>query len=726
MKKTVLRPTLLACAIATVTLGTLVSTPSFAQDESADKARVLKTVKVDANAEAASEDTESYTVESSNVATGLNLSLRDIPQSVSVITNEFMKDQAMDSVTDALRSTTGVSVKAVDRGRNSLSARGFDIANYQIDGVAVVTGNIGVETANTAIYDRVEILRGATGLLGGEGNPSATVNLVRKRANSKTFVGEVDVTLGSWDHRGGTIDLTTPLNADGSVRVRAVAGKNEQDAFIDYENTENTVLYAVLDADISENTQFSIGGSNERTKRNGVYWGGLSFWFADGSRTDWDRSKTTAPKWNQWDTEETTFFTRLDHTFSNNWVVSANASLYKQDEYSNLLWAWGEPDKTTGEGMSAYPYLYVAKPEQTQFGFQATGPFNLFNRDHELTVGFTHNEYEGGWDNGGEPLSAIPEMGNFFNWDGSYARPVWDKPYKASFETRTQDSLYTAARLQVTDAFKFIVGTRLSNWELDAEAAAWTPEAYTITNDNIVTPYLGAIYDLNEQLSAYASYADIFRTQTARDRNGDYLDPLSGETYETGLKGAFFDGALNASGAIFFTQQDNLATTDEGYFVPGTTTLASYGAKGTKSKGYEFEVSGELAINWDLSLGWTHFSAKDAEDNDVAVEHPRKMLKLFSKYTLDGNWSGLSFGGGINWQSEEPRTGTNPATGTEEKVGQSSYAIANVMTQYEINKNLSLQLNLNNIFDEKYYESSWGTFTYGEPRSARLTMKYRF
>lgn len=726
--RTIFRRTLIASVIASTTLCTAVTMAQTSEAKIDDEKELvtLKTVKVSATAETVTENTGSYTVESSNIATGLNLSLRDIPQSVTVITSELMEDLAMDSVTDALRSTTGVSVKATDRGRNSLSARGFDINNYQIDGVPTVTGNIGIETANTAIYDRIEIVRGATGLLSGEGDPSAAVNLVRKRADSKTFASKVELSLGSWDHLGGVIDVSTPVNSEGTVRVRAIAGKMEQDAFIDLENTDNTVFYAVLDADITEDTQFSFGASDERTKRNGIYWGGLPIWFSDGSRTDWDRADTTAATWNQWDTEEQTLFTTLSHQLSNGWVVRANASYYQQDEYSNLLWVTGEPDKMTGEGMDAYPYLYETEPEQSQFGFQATGPFSLFGRDHELMFGLTHSEYEGGWDNGGEPLSAISPVGNFYEWDGSYPEPVWDTPYKGSYETRTQDAAYTAARLQITDAFKFIVGARLNNSEVDVEEAAWTPEAYTITNDHILTPYLGAIYDVSEQVSAYASYTDIFKTQTARDRNGDYLDPLSGDAYEAGLKGAFFDGALNTSGAIFLIQQDNYAVTDEGYFIPGTTTPASYGAKGTESKGYELEVSGEIASNWDLSLGWTQFSAKDANDNDVAIEHPRKMLKLFTKYTLQGAWEELSVGGGLNWQSEELRKDTNPATGNEEKVGQPSYTLANLMAQYDFNKNLSLQLNLDNIFDEKYYESSWGTFTYGEPRSARLTMNYRF
>ncbi len=688
----------------------------------------LTAVKVEALEEKnASEETESYTVISTPSATGLNLSLRDTPQAASVITQQVIQDQAMDSISDALRSATGISVKAVDRGRNSLSARGFDISNYQLDGVPTVTGNIGLENASTVIYDRVEIVRGSTGLLNGSGDPSATVNLVRKRANSENFAGNVELTLGSWDQRGGTIDLGSALVSDGSVRARFIAHREEADSFIDLENTENTVLYTIVDADLGDSTRFSIGGSDERTERNGIYWGGLPIWFADGTRTHWKRSKTTATHWNQWDTKEQNVFTTLDHSFANNWTLRANASFYRQDEDSNLLWVWGEPDKTTGEGMSAYPYLYGAAPKQSQFGLMASGPFSLFGRDHELVVGLMRSKHEGGWDNGGVPESTVPGVGNFYDWDGSYPAPVWNPTELGSFDTTNQSAAYTSARLQFTDNFKLIAGARLSNWETTSDPAVWNGGAgYHISHDNLLTPYLGAIYDLSAQVSAYASYSEIFKAQTARDRNGGYLDPLTGNSYEIGVKSAFFDGGLNASAAVFYVEQDNFAVRDGDNKVPGTNIQAFYGAKGTESKGYELEVVGELATNWDLTLGWTHFSAKDAEDNDVAVEHPRKVLKLFTKYRLSGALDGLSVGGGVDWQSEEPRRQVNPATGVEEKIGQPGFSLVDVMAKYEFNDQLAVQLNIYNLLDENYYESSWGTFTYGDPVNARLTLNYRF
>lgn len=708
----------------------LASAQVFAADAPQSQSAVgkLKTVKVEAQGEnVASEQTESYVVESTPSATGLNLSLRDTPQAVTVITQQTIKDQGMKTVSDALRSATGVSVKAVDRGRNSLSARGFTISNYQLDGVPTVTGNIGIETANTAIYDRVEVIRGSTGLLNGSGDPSATVNLVRKHAVSDSFVGKVDVTLGSWDHRGATIDLSTPLNSDGTVRARFIAHKAEQDSFIDLENTDNQVLYAVLDANFSANTEFTLGASEEQTNRNGVYWGGLPIWYTDGTRTKLKRSSTTAPRWNQWDTKDQTLFTSLKHRFGNDWSIRANANYHRQEEYSNLLWITGEPDKTTGEGMAAYPYLYITEPKQEEFGLTASGPFSLFGREHELMLGVMRHKYEGGWDNGGTPISAIPEVGNFFDWDGSYPVPVWGTPELGSFDTTIQSGAYASTRLQFSDSFKLIAGTRVSNWETTSDPAVWNGgEGYHMSHDDLVTPYLGAIYDLGEQVSAYASYTEIFKAQTARDRTGEYLDPLTGNSYELGLKGEFLEGALNASAAIFLIEQDNVATPDGDIKIPGTSQQAFYGAKGTESKGYELEMVGQLTEAWDISLSWTQFSAKDADDNDVSVEHPRKVLKLFSKYQLSGDWAGLSLGGGIDWQSEEPRRQTNPVTGVDEKIGQPAFTLLDLLAAYEFNDQLSLQLNVYNLLDESYYESSWGTYTYGDPVNARLQLRYTF
>lgn len=696
-----------------------------AKDAAAKDVAILETVKVRADGLGeATENSDSYTTDASKTATGLTLSLRDTPQSVSVITHERIEDQALKTVGDALRNTAGVSVKAVDRGRNGLSVRGFEVSSFQFDGMPIATNNVGIETGNTAIYDRVEVVRGATGLLNGTGDPSAAVNLVRKHADSKTFSGNIDLELGSWSHRAGTLDLTTPITADGSVRARALVSLSAQDAFIDLEHTKNSVFYGVVDADLSASTKLSLGASHLSDKRKGVYWGGLPLWYKDGSRTDLPRSATTATRWNQWDTEEKNVFASVEHKFANDWSVRANASYYQQYEYSNLLWLTGQPDKVTGLGMNAYPYLYGSNPKQTQWGVLASGPFRLLNRQHELTLGVIHSESEGGWDNGGAPLVPGAPMGNFNLWDGSYAAPVWGTPYVGSRNSISETAAYTAARLQITDSFKVIAGARLSNWKQNVEAAAWNPLAYEIVQNHQVTPYAGLVYDLSEQISTYLSYSDIFKPQSLRTLDGGYLDPLVGKNYELGVKGEFFDGGLNASAAVFRIEQDNFAVSD-GPVAPGQIPTFS-GAKGVEVEGYEMELVGKLREGWDINLSWTQYSAERPDKKLVAEEHPRKLIKLFSKYQLQGAWSGFSFGGGVNWESEPPKLVTNPASGLQEKSGAQAHALVDLMAGYEFNKTLSLQLNIKNALDKEYQESSWGTYTYGEPRSALLNLDYKF
>ena len=685
-------------------------------------APVLPTVRVSARSTL---DAKSYKVDATQAATGLTLSPRETPQSVTVITQERLKDQAMDSISDALQSTPGVSFKATDRGRNSLSVRGFDIDSFQYDGVPVATGNVGGETGSTVIYERVEVVRGSTGLLSGAGNPSASINLVRKRADSKVFTGSVEATLGSWQHRGLTADLSTPLTQDGSIRARVVANTERQDAFIDLENTQRTVLYGVIDADLGPNTRLSAGISDQRDKRNGVYWGGLTYWYADGSRTNWDRSKTTATRWNQWDTRQQTVFGTLTHQFDNLWRVSLDVTHYQQREESMLLWMTGTPDRTTGLGLAAEPYHYLAEPTQNQVSLTASGPFRLWGREHELSVGLTHSRAKGGWDTA-KPIGDAAPVGNFNNWDGSYAQQPMTALLVGSRDATVQSGAFAAARLQLSDPLKLIVGARVSNWKQDNDVGAWTEKPFTIEHKNEITPYAGLVFDLNRELSLYASYTSIFKPQNERDRNGRYLDPLLGKSYEGGIKGEFLAGKLNASAAVFRIDQDNFPVDDVGYNVPGTNTPARLASQGVRSQGYELEVSGELAPGVSIGGGWTQFSVRDAQGMDVALDHPRKLLKLFGKVAFDGSLQGLSVGAGVNWESAQLSTAQNPVTKLYERVGQPAYAVADLMARYDISQQTFVQLNIDNLFDKKYYSSSWSGYTYGKPRSATLTAGYRF
>jgi outer-membrane receptor for ferric coprogen and ferric-rhodotorulic acid len=703
--------------------------PSRADNSVSSQAEVtLSPVKVSGDQLTDSEGNRSYTVQSTGTATGLNLSLRDTPQSVTVITRERMDDQATTTIFDALRYSTGVSVKAVDRGRSNISVRGFDVTIFQFDGTPTtlaVDNNI-----NTAMFDRLEVVRGATGLLTGAGDPSAAVNLVRKHANSSVFTGRASVSVGSWDQRSGSLDIIAPLNESGSVRGRLIADFSKQGAFIDLEETQNTLFYGVIDADLTENTRLSLGASEQRDERDGVLWAGLPLWYADGSRTDWSRSKTTAAKWNQWDVTTQTYFATLEHTFRNHWAIKASFNHIETEDEEKMMWMWADPDRGTGLGMVGYPYHYVGAPKQNSFDVAATGPFTLWGREHEATIGAMHSEYTDRWSNRDavEPVAFFP-MPDFNNWDGSYPEPAMGERYKASQATTTQSAAYLATRLQLTDLFKVIVGARVSDWQREDEAAVWTAESSRFSHNGVVTPYAGLVYDLTEQLSAYGSYTNIFNPQSLRKPNGSYLDPLEGNSYEAGLKGEFMNGEFNTTAAIFRTEQDNFGIAD-GVVANKPTETAYRAGDGVVVKGYELEATGELQPDWSISVGWTQYSAKDANDDDVAVDHPRKLFKLFTKYRLPRDWRKLTVGGGFDWEGPQPARAPNPVTGEIEKVGENAYGLVDLMAKYEFTKQWSLQANIYNAFDKKYASrnTGWwgGAYTYGEPRKLLVTMDYTF
>lgn len=251
----------------------------------------------------------------------------------------------------------------------------------------------------------------------------------------------------------------------------------------------------------------------------------------------------------------------------------------------------------------------------------------------------------------------------------------------------------------------------------------WNGELYNFDHHQVVTPYAGLIYDINDVYSAYLSYTDIFNPQDYQDRNGNYLDPLEGENYEAGIKAEYLQGRVNAMVSIFRIEQDNLAQVDSGNLIPGTINQAYYAAEGTTSKGFEAEVSGAITENWNLMVGWSQFQAEDADGTAVNTRHPRRTATLFTTYRLNQ----LTLGGGVNWESSNYTLATNPL-GQTEKLKQDSFALVRLMAKYQVTPALSAQLNINNLFDEKYYTNLgfYSQLAYGAPRNANLTLKYDF
>jgi len=297
---------------------------------------------------------------------------------------------------------------------------------------------------------------------------------------------------------------------------------------------------------------------------------------------------------------------------------------------------------------------------------------------------------------------------------------------KGDFDyTEKTTSAYATARFKPFDALSIIVGARTTSWEDETYNRSYATGVATNVKrewSNQVTPYAGLVFDLSSQWSVYASYTDIFKPQSSKDASGNYLDPLLGKAYELGSKAELFGGKLNLAAALYQIEQDNLAVSIPGVLAPDGSQ-AYRAAAGTKTRGVEFEVGGQLARNWQASAAFARNLSQDADGNLLNTNVPQNTLKLFSTYRLPWVGNGLTVGGGVRWQN---RTWSDFAwMSGSPRVTQEAYSLVDLMARYEITPQVSATFNAYNLFDKTYQTSSSSAY-YGEPRSVRLSLAYRF
>jgi len=687
------------------------------------------TVAATATNPAVTEDSASYTTAQMGTATKLPLSIRETPQSVTVVTRQRMDDQVALNLSDVLRYTPGLNVSNVDGpGRTSFSARGFDVDNVMYDGMpSRYQGWVVGTVANMAIYDRVEVVRGATGLVTGSGNPSAAVNLVRKRPTADTRLS-LTARAGSWDNYQGEVDASGTLNEAGTLRGRVVGSYQDTGTFRDGEKGEHGLFYAVVEADLGERTTLTLGTSYQDDYSN-HFWGGLPL-ASDGSHVGFPRSTFVSNDWERKDQYLTTVFADLQHRLDNGWLVRLAATQSWQDAV--FLGTYLRRFTSTGPlGHSAWRADY--DEDQSSYDLYASGPFKLLGREHELSFGTSRRQVDMRTQNysGSGMVSSNIDL---WNWDnGSVPEPNFVPSTKARNVT-TQDGLYLTARLNLADPLKLILGARLDWYDYDNRTGTGD---YSVTRN--LTRYGGIVYDLDSQHSLYASYTDIFQPQTSKDVSGKIIEPIVGENYELGIKGEYFGGALNASAAVFQIDQTNRARklTDQSPCPTYPSTECFEAAGLVRSKGFELEVQGALTPNWQLAAGYTYVNAEYVRDANPANEGknfntytPHRQFKLSTLYRFSGALQAWRVGGSLYHQSRIYNEGT--VDGVSFRSKQKAYALADLVLGYRVNKQLDLQLNVNNLFDRVYYKGVggdvlWGpTDSYGDPRNFMLTAKYTF
>ena len=670
------------------------------------------------------ENTGSYTTGAMQTATKLPLTLRETPQSVSVVTRKRMDDKAMTTISDVAQSAPGIFLNnSGGVARPTFSARGFDVDTVMYDGFPTsFLTYLPSSEANLAMYDRVEIVRGATGLAQGAGSPAAAINLVRKRPTHK-FQAVLTGSAGSWDDYSSTLDIGGPLNESGTLRARTVLSRQDSKSFRESVESDADLYYGVVDADLTDTTTLTLGAYRQKDYTNYV-WGGLPM-ARGGGHLGLPRDTFLGHDYEYMNNRTTGYFATLEHGFANDWKLrmAAMQSTTDNDVLASSIWGYNRH------------YLWTQAMEQKERGYDLalSGPFQLLGQEHEFSMGLSKRQLDYRTGNIWERF--IDSNVDLFAWDPrGHTKPNIVKGPDGRLETTTQDSLYASTRLRLTEPLSLILGGRLDWYEFESRA---TPaSSYKVTRN--LTRYAGLVYDLDANHSVYVSYTDIFKPQTEKGLGGQVIEPILGENYEVGIKGEYFDGALNASLAVFQIDQKNRAQElpDVKGCGPAANSSCHEASGLVRSRGVDLEIQGALTENWQLAAGYTYTQTKYVNDANATLEGqdfnrrlPRQLFKLSTIYSLPGDLQRWRIGGDVYQQSQIRTAGGSGSSAWQNRQG--SYTVAGLLAGYKASEQLDLQFNVNNLFDRTYYVSiANGGYepydVYGDPRNFKLTARYSF
>lgn len=703
-----------------------------------NEANVLKEVLVTAPAQADSstENSASYAATYTNTAKTA-LTLREIPQSVTVVTRQRMDDQALKTLDAVMEQTTGISQSTTWNGAYTFYARGQSVNNIRYDGGASVSNGAGFGSlSDMAMYDNVTVLRGADGLFGaGEAGGVLMLNHKRPQAEQQT---QLSASIGRWNNYRAELDTTGTLGLDGRLRGRLIAVHQDQDYFYDWGKDKRSVLYGALETDLSPDTLLLLGASYQKDKRKGIYEGIGRM--VDGSPLPLPRTVNTGAPWNLQDVESNKIFLKLDHRFNADWSVSANLQrTYTKSllDYVNLR---GPVNPITFNGPYWAGYFDREKVTDTAMDLNLAGKFDALGQRHDVLLGMdmtNSNAYSSmGWVE--YPFANVnllsglyPSRETYLNESQMYPGTTDSKHRKTGF--------YGSLRLRPADQWSLIVGGRYvlnDRYRQYNDAGELNSER---KESNVWVPYAGVIFDVAPSTSLYASTAEIYQsqaTQLSAPLPGTPLDPVTGRNYELGIKGELLDGRANGSFALYRVEKKGMASQDPAYpegSVPQGQNCCYFRDGYQLSQGFETELSGEIAPGLQLSAGYTYNANHNRRQNDArfSTVTPRHLLKIWANQRFSGDWQGLQLGVGMVAQSQHYQSGSVRVNNTTYpyQFSQGGYALWSARAEYAVNKTWSVAINIHNLFDKTYFHTVSGTSYanfYGAPRNILLTMRAKY
>jgi TonB-dependent siderophore receptor len=664
-------------------------------------------------------------------STKLPLSVRETPQSISIITRDSLDRRQVATLGQALELSAGVTQFSGNGpfagqpsfGFNQTTIRGIhidDIYDFREDGF--VNGSY-FAIPDLAIYERIEVVKGPNSMLYGRGSPGGLINRVRKKPSHEART-EISADFGSYETFRVDFDTTRPLS--NNVQGRLVAAYEDAESFVRGPQTQRTVLAPSVNADFSARTRLLVQGfyQGEDIVPNT----GIPLRIVGGG---FEAPAIDARQYNG-------IVTRDPYT----WRIRSGSAQLEQDIGDRWLatlrlnrTSIDTPIRTDGYAYSfggladdgSVPVLandFSLDRDLYSGELQVTGRLELFGR--ETSVGFGADWNENEYSRRGAYAYAYGS-GNVYT--GAFPAPDLDT-LSPGFATDTKPitrGLYAQARIEATERLAVLLGARFDDVKFSVvpyHAIEGDVPSRVHGNVDDVTTRVGVTYDLGDRTTVYGLYTQSFSPELfSTDLEGNLLEPETGELFELGVKNEWFDGRFGVSAALYRVDREHIATSvpdDPADDIPPHSIASGL----QRSEGYEVEVNGRPLPGWDLSFAYNRVDSAYADPNDPLFGSqpggtPDWQLGLYSSYELQsGPLRGLGFGATL-FAIDDRGVGFTPGTIP-------GYERVDLHAFYKGFAKTEINVVVRNLTDERYIEGADRPGAYaqfGSPTAVLLTVR---
>jgi outer membrane receptor for ferric coprogen and ferric-rhodotorulic acid len=686
------------------------------------------------------------------VATRVATPLQEIPQSISVISSDQIHEQNSFDLADVLEYTPGIGVRQTNSLDVSAYSRAFQITTYQVEGGGALKPAIN-QTGGGSLYeggdpdlsefDHVEVLRGSDALFSSNSEAGGTVSLVRKRPLATPSFA-MSATLGSWNNYRVELDATGPLIDDGALRARADVVYAKRDYFFDQAHLDRKKAFAVVEYDFTPTSTLTAGGSYQWDDALPLFSPIPVYEDIVGTDAHLPRSTSLTFPWAFYDTRLGETYLEYRQQFAPDWILKLNTSADETiADYG--YGAFGETINPMTHYVGTPGATFSTRPDHDTLDTAVatlTGKLDWFGMQERIATGADFMRVRGRQDEE-EYESFGPDLTNVLTFDPQmYPDPRSTRPPDLVGNIRQDLEQYggfVSLQVDLTHAWSISGGARVASDVLRDDEGVFSGGALIVevstesSSSHVVQPYGALMYRINENLSWYASYADIYLTQqqTLLRAPGTPFGPEHDDTFESGLKGAWRDGALNASLALYRVEQRNVPV----LAVASDVADCCLGSETGRSQGVEFEVDGELARGWRIGSGYTYNVYVTGTENWPVESTPRHLLKVWTSLRLSGALSRWTVGGNLRAQTAMPGSEVEvcepqlPMCTLGTQATTSPYAVVDLRAGYELSRNWQVALSVNNVLDKRYYVSqdtpNLGLW-YGDPRNFMLRIDAKF